>query len=265
MFESIILGAVQGIAEWLPVSSEAMIVLVKNNFFADGMLFSEMISFAIFLHLGTLLAVIAYYRKRIIELLQQLFRYTKLQKTEQQFINFIIMATAVSGGLGVLLLKIIEKYESWFHNEMVINIIVAVFLLITAMMLYISEQKKTNMTTAVLSPLRAIITGIFQGFAAVPGISRSGSTLAGMGILGIDKERALEISFLLSIPLVLFANIILNWDMFFSITCEHIIALVSAFVFGIITIDVLLRIVRKIRFSYFVGIFAFILLVFSFV
>lgn len=261
MLEYFILGMVQGIAEWLPISSEAMIVLVKNNFFPNSLSFSEMISFAIFLHTGTLLAVIVYYHKKILTLIQQIFNYKKLQTQEKNYLHFLSIASFISGLLGFILIKIIEKYESWFHNEIMINMIVAGFLCVTAIMLYISEQKKTNIDEVRLSPLRAFITGIFQGFAAIPGISRSGSTLAGMGILGIKKEPALEISFLLSIPLVLFANIILNWKMFFEISGEHIVALISAFVFGIITIDVLLRIVRKIQFSYFVGFFALILFI----
>ncbi len=262
MFESLILGAVQGIAEWLPISSEAMVVLVKNNFFSDGMAFSEMISFAIFLHLGTLLAAVVYFRTQVWRLIKRTFLYNKATSVQRNELRFIFLATLVSGLIGVILLKFVEQYESFFHNITAVNLFVALFLVITAVLLWMSESR-TEQREATLTPKRAFITGIFQGFAAIPGISRSGSTIAGMGLLGIDKERALELSFILSIPLVFFANIILNFDTLTSLTINHIVALVSAFFFGIITIELLLRLVKKIRFSYFVGIFALLLLIFT--
>ena len=142
---------------------------------------------------------------------------------------------------------------------MVINIVVAVFLLITAFFLFLAERQK-NIKTVILTKKKALITGVFQAFAAIPGISRSGSTIAGMGLLGIKKEKVLELSFILSIPLVLFANVILNYDMFSEINLSHIVALSSTFVFGILTIEILLRLVKKIRFSYFVGVFALLII-----
>lgn len=264
MFESFILGAVQGIAEWLPVSSEAMIVLVKTNFFPSGMNFSEVISYAIFLHMGTLLAVVVYYRKTIISLIKELFNYSTLEKVRKKYLNFIIIATGISGLLGLALIKIVERYESVFENEFIINSVVAGFLLVTAGLLYLTEQRREKKYVT-LTKKKAIITGIFQGLAAIPGISRSGSTVGGMGLLGIDKERALELSFILSIPIVLLANIILNAEEFRNFSFEHLVALGSAFVFGLATIELLLRLVRRIRFSYFVGMFAIALIILTFV
>lgn len=262
MFESIILGAVQGIAEWLPVSSEAMIILVKNNFFPSGMSFSEMISYAIFLHFGTLLAVMVYYRKKVFSLVRSLLKYRHAQYQEKNEIHFIIIATFVSGVLGFILLKFTEKFNHIFENEILINFLVAGFLCITAILLFISEKnKKEGDAEKEISEKQALFTGIFQAFAAIPGISRSGSTIAGMGILGISKSRALELSFLLSIPLVLFANIILNYKEFFNFSLEKGIALASAFIFGIATIHLLLKVVEKIRFSFFVGSFALLLII----
>jgi len=259
MFESFILGMVQGIAEWLPISSEAMIILVKNNFFPSGMNFSEMISFAIFLHLGTLFAATLYFRKKIVQLIKNIFNYKKINNEDKNYLLFIIIATIISGILGLILLKIVEYYQSFFNHEFMINIFVASFLIITAVLLYISENKN-NSIKIILTKKRAFLTGIFQGFAAIPGISRSGSTIAGMGLLGINKEQALELSFILSIPLVFLANVVLNYSLLQNLTINHVVALISAFVFGIITIELLLRLVRKIRFSYFVGFFAFLLI-----
>ncbi|MCA9352391.1 undecaprenyl-diphosphate phosphatase [Patescibacteria group bacterium] len=258
LFESFILGMVQGIAEWLPVSSEAMIVLVKTNMFPDSTSFTELISFAIFLHIGTLLAVVVYYWKTISKLVAQLFHYRSLG-TERHQLHFVVIATGVSGIFGLLLLHIVEQYQSIFEHEEIVNLSVAGFLLVTAILLYISERN-THRYNVPLTTKRAVCTGLFQGLAAIPGISRSGATIAGMGILGIDKERALELSFILSIPIVLLANIVLNLDEFTAFSLYHFVALCSAFVFGSITIDMLLRIVRRVRFSYVVGSFAVLLI-----
>lgn len=265
MFESFILGAVQGVAEWLPVSSEAMVILVKTNFFTESpLLLSELISYAIFLHLGTLLAVLVWYWKKIGMLLSDALHYSSLHTEKKQYLNFIVIATGVSGGVGYFLLQLVEKYEYFFSNSFVVNIIVGIFLGITALLLFVGE-KGYSRTNTTLTKWRAVLTGLFQGCAAIPGISRSGSTIAGMGLLAIDKKRALELSFILSIPLVFFANIVLNINTFQSFSWHHVISLASAFLFGIVTIAGLLKIVEKIRFSYFVGIFAILLILLTFV
>lgn len=259
MFESFILGAVQGIAEWLPISSEAMIVLVKNNFFYDGTNIGEHIREAIFLHLGTLLAAVIYFWTRIKVLVSQLFHYQSQEVASKLYLNFILLTTFISGVVGVVLIKLVEQYEQLFINQTALNIAVACFLVITALLLYFSENKREN-TRETPTNKDSIITGIFQGFAAIPGISRSGSTIAAMGLLGFNKVWALETSFILSIPLVLGANIVLNAGEFLTFNATHLVAILSACVFGYLTIAALLKIVEKVRFSYFVGFFAVIVM-----
>jgi len=258
MFESFILGAVQGVAEWLPISSEAMIILAKNNFFFDGAGVGEHIREAIFLHLGTLLAAVIYFWPKIKVLIRSLFNYRYESTTSKKYLQFIIVASAVSGLVGMGLIWVVEHYESFFANQRSLNFFVAAFLLITALLLFLSERTKkvakTDPTTK-----DSLVTGIFQGFAAIPGISRSGSTIASMGLLGFDKVWALETSFILSIPLVLGANIVLNSGEFLAFNVTHLVAILSSCVFGYLTIAALLNIVKKIRFSYFVAVFSLII------
>lgn len=261
MFESFILGMVQGIAEWLPISSEAMIVLVKNNFFPGGIPLSAIISYAIFLHLGTLLAALVYFHTKILKLIRNILRYPKLIREEKSELNFIVITTLISGCIGIVLLKVIEYYESFFTQTLLINALVAIFLFVTAGLLYFTESRKGNQTVTTITTYQGIITGIFQGFSALPGISRSGSTIAAMGLVGIEKKRALELSFILSIPLVLGANIFLNIKNFSFFGIDHLVALLSAFVFGIATIHLLLSLVERIKFSMFVGMFGLLLLI----
>lgn len=262
MFESFILGAVQGVAEWLPISSEAMVVLVKNNLFHDGGNLSEHIREAIFLHLGTLIAAVVYFWPRLKSLFFSLLRYKKEEKEQQAYLLFIIRATLVSGLLGLLLLELVDYHQELFSNQQTINLIVAGFLFVTAFLLYLSEQSEKQGRTSV-SKRDALLIGLFQGFAAIPGISRSGSTVAGMGLLGFNKVWALETSFILSIPLVFLANVVLNYQDLLNPSLSALVAIASAFVFGLATISLLLKLVKKIRFSYFVGIFGLLLLIFT--
>ena len=262
MIESIILGAVQGIAEWLPVSSEAMIVLVKNNFFADGGSLTEHIRQAIFLHLGTLLAALVYFWPKVRAYIAAFFAYKKQDEDMKAQLKFIMVATGVSGLLGFILIRLVEHYDSFFAHQSLINIFVALFLCITAVLLYVSENSKKPVRTIARSK-DAMITGLFQGCAAIPGISRSGSTIAGMGLLGFEKVWALEMSFILSIPLVFFANIILNYQELLNPSPYSLVSVLSAFIFGYLTIAGLLKVVERIRFSYFVGAFALLLVVVS--
>lgn len=262
MLEALVLGAVQGVSEWLPVSSEAMVVLVKNNFFHDGAVLIDQVHKAIFLHLGTLLAVVIYLRKDLVLLVKRMWSYQKQSTYQKAYITFLVYTTLISGIVGFMLLYLVESQHDLFEHQNLINIIVAVFLFITSLLLFYSERTHSK-NKKLPKFVDALITGLFQGCAAIPGISRSGSTIAGMGLLGFEKKWVITTSFILSIPLVFFANIILNYQELVSPDITDIIGVLSAFVFGYLTIGILLRIIDRIRFSYFVGGFAVLLLVIS--
>ena len=121
MIESLILGAVQGIAEWLPVSSEAMVVLVKSNFFPTGGSFSEYIHQAIFLHIGTLLAAVIFFWKKVRSLIVSCFQYSKQDRERKDYLIFIALTTLISGALGLALIRIVEHHESFFAHQEIIN------------------------------------------------------------------------------------------------------------------------------------------------
>src|SRR3989344_1533387 len=111
MLESIILGTIQGIAEWLPISSEGAIVLVKSNFFGGGAL-SDTIRLALFLHLGTFLAALVYFRRDVASLLKALARYRSSSAGEQRLLRFLILSTLISGALGGALFSLVGRIES---------------------------------------------------------------------------------------------------------------------------------------------------------
>ncbi|PIR78342.1 MAG: hypothetical protein COU28_02220, partial [Candidatus Magasanikbacteria bacterium CG10_big_fil_rev_8_21_14_0_10_36_16] len=118
MFEQIILGIIQGVAEWLPVSSEGMIVLIKSNFFPSTTPLAEVIiKQALFLHLGTFFAALVYFRREVGELLKALFNYRKASAETQKLFGFLFISTMISGCLGILLLKGLTEFVGQFESS----------------------------------------------------------------------------------------------------------------------------------------------------
>ncbi len=259
MLEGIIFGIIQGIAEWLPVSSEGVIVLIKTNFFGGGGL-ESIIKFALFLHLGTALAATVYFKKDVIEIFKTLFHYKQATLENRNIFNFLFITTLISGIFGLVLLKILSGAEVTLgQSSEVINLTVGLLLLVTA---YLQFKKKE--TTSVRAPENiktsdSIAMGVVQGFAALPGLSRSGLTVASLLLLKFDEEQALRLSFLMSIPIVLAGNVILNIKDF-NLSPENLLGFLFSFIFGLATIHVLLKIAKKINFAYFVLIFGLLMI-----
>lgn len=255
MFEYFVLGAVQGIAEWLPVSSEGMIVLVKTAFFQGGD-FEMLVRLALFLHLGTFMAALVYFRKDVATLLRDLFGYQDASDDHKKMINLLVVATLISGALGFTLLQAAQDIETRLGiSGKDVMFAVGVLLLVTGILQFVAERTEPKQVGA----LRAkdnLLLGIVQGFAALPGLSRSGLTVAAFLLRGFDKAAALRLSFLMSLPIVFAGNILLNLkdDLFLSV--EGLVGLVAAFGFGLVTIEVLMRVARKVNFGWFVLIFA---------
>ncbi|MGB7054549.1 MAG: undecaprenyl-diphosphate phosphatase [bacterium] len=190
MIKTIILGIVQGITEFLPVSSSGHLAILERLF---GI--SEPVSLAVFLHFGTLIAIVVFFFKPISDLLKGIWRGN--QESLAYFIKIII------GTIPILIAGLL--LESWVAHAFTNMIIVSILLGITGTIVLVTgliqrRQKKINLLTA-------FFIGIGQMFAILPGISRSGMTISAGLFSGIEPERAFEFSFLLSIPAVLGANI----------------------------------------------------------
>lgn len=259
MIESLIIGAIQGIGEWLPVSSEGLVLLIKANFFTNTGTLSEAIHYSLFLHFGTFLAALLYFRKKVWDLLKTLFKYKRAKKEDKKILNFLILGTLVSGVLGIIFLEIIKKITVDISAiAQVITIIIAIMLFITA---YLQLRVKNSgyKEEKDLRYFDGIMIGIVQAFAALPGLSRSGLTVSALLMSKFNKRSALQLSFLLSLPLVLAGNIVLNLDKF-NFNLNSLIALLASFIFGWLTIKYLLKLAQKINFGYFVLFFAIITL-----
>lgn len=252
MLESIILGIIQGIAEWLPVSSEGMIFLVKTNFFNSGEGIKEIASLALFLHFGTFLAALVYFRKDVLKLIKTLFDYKDANKEDKKVFWFLVITTLLSGSLGYGLLSLADSLaEDNLENvTKMVTIGVGVLLLFTAW-LQIRAKRGGDRREASLNTGDSISLGLVQALAALPGLSRSGLTVSALLLKKFNEESALKLSFLMSLPIVLAGNIILNLNEF-VLTAESLLGLLFSFGFGLLTIKLLLKMAKKINFGYFV-------------
>jgi len=260
MFESIVLGLVQGVAEWLPISSEGMIVLVKNNFFGGGSLV-DIIKTALFLHLGTFLAALIYFRRDVKNMMLRLNLNVEVKPQQEQIeasrmLRFIIIATLISAVLGWGLLELLTDLEnSIVLTTRFINMTIAILLAITGVVQLKKNKNSRHRSTLELKDNDSVLLGVAQGAAVLPGLSRSGLTVSVLLLRNFQDIQALRLSFLLSLPIVLGGNILLNFNQaIFSL--NNLIALLSSFIFGYITISLFLKLAEKINFGWFAIIFA---------
>ncbi|MEW6006816.1 MAG: undecaprenyl-diphosphate phosphatase [bacterium] len=240
LFNSIILGIVQGLTEFFPISSSAHSVIIPYLLKINP----PSIFFDVCLHLGTLFAIIIFYFSRIKNITQSIF---KLKRDEDAKLGFlIVIGTIPTGVIGALFKDTLEKlFES--------PIRVAFLLLITGVLLFLTrffKERKEKM-----SVLDALIIGLFQGLAIAPGISRSGSCISSGLFLGLKRELAFDFAFLLSIPAILAAFILKLKDSLENKEAIFVLPYLSgtiiAFIIGLISLFFLSKIVRKGKIHYF--------------
>ena len=237
-----ILGIVQGIAEFLPISSSGHLViagaLLKQ--YGDSQLPDESTTMTIALHAGTLLSILVVYRRDLIPVLK-----------DRRLLSLIVLATIPVGIIGLLFKDVVEAA---FNTPLLAGcalIVTALFLLVGRHL----QQKKSE--TIENSPLSAGLIGIFQAIAIVPGISRSGSTIAAALACGLSREQAARFSFLIAIPAIGGVSIVKAKDL---LTGEEqldsnllpiALGTLIAFVVGVIALSWLLRIVTADRLHWF--------------
>jgi len=248
---AILLGLVQGLTEFLPVSSSGHLVLFQH-FFQKSSTGND-ISLEIFLHFGTLLAVIVFFRNDIMDLIASLFHWNKTldyqkHSRNRMIIVYLVISTFCTGIIYVLFGK---RIETVFAKPL----FVAIMLSITGVIVFLSDLvKKTEIPLSGMGMMRSIIIGLGQGIAMLPGISRSGTTIATALYCGVKRADAARFSFLLSIPAILAANMSevkvisgLQGNMLIS----YILGALAAFVSGYLVIGVLLRLIRACKLKYF--------------
>lgn len=263
MLEHILLGTAQGITEWLPVSSKAVIILIKTQFAAGPIVLEEAIREALFLHLGTFLAALIYFRNDVATLFRHLVHYRSADDTNKRLLFFLAGTTLISGAIGFPLLKLFEKAAGPDgFSASLLAALIGIFLIATGILQLRSQSGVQKKTTAYISRKDTVLLGITQACAALPGLSRSGLTISALLLRGFDKETALRLSFLMSLPIILAGNIVLNIRAA-AVTKESLVGLIFSFIFGYATIRALLALARKINFGVFVICFGTITIAFS--
>ncbi|MCI5866725.1 MAG: undecaprenyl-diphosphate phosphatase [Methanosphaera sp.] len=248
LISAIILGAVQGISEFLPISSSAHLVLVPHLLGVETSLVFDTI-----LHLGTLVAIFSVFWKDIVNILKG-FILSILDLTEskevflkgirevpaKRFAWLLIVATIPTGIMGILFKDAIETI---FRGTLFIG----VFLIITGILLYMSERHKSgSITERDMTFKQAIALGVCQGLAVLPGISRSGATISAGLFAGLNREYAARYSFILSIPAVLGAGLIQIKDIVtIDVSAFVLVAgFLSSVIFGYLSIKLLLKMIE---------------------
>jgi len=250
MLEGIVLGTIQGITEWLPISSEGFIVLAQVHLFGQSNV-RDMIFVALFLHLGTFFAALLYFRVEVWALIKTLFRYRRASPARQATLRFLVISTAVSGLIGFGLLQTLVRLESYvLIPAKALTGAIGLLLLITAW-LQLSAKSSSLRSPEDASYIDGILLGLVQGLAVLPGLSRSGLTVSLLLLRKFNDTHALTLSFLMSLPVVLGANIVLNLN-HFTITLSNLLGCLLAFGFGLGTIHGLIALSRKLNFGYFV-------------
>lgn len=224
---TIILGFVQGITEFLPISSSGHLIILRDFL---GIQVANSLLFDVLLHLATALAIIVYFRSDVVSL----FRKPKENKVLW---------------LAILLGTIPAVVFGLFFDTELRNSLVVALALIGGSMLFIIAEKLAKQNEP-LTVKKGIIIGFFQALALIPGTSRSGATISGGLLLGMKREEAAKFSFFLGLPVIIGAGLfegIKNTDLLVTggVNTALILGLVVAFVTGIASIHYLLRFLRN--------------------
>jgi len=256
IYQGIILGIIQGLTEFLPVSSSGHLVL--------GQIYFNITEFAmvfdVSVHMGTLAAVLVVYFSDIKLMFESIYRFlveaaggnpcVHLFKTDKNLkLAVFIMVGSVPTALIGLVLK---KFD---HILFTSDILVGCMLILTGTILWVSRRYYHNETSdKVFDIKRAVFIGIVQGFAVTPGISRSGSTITAGMAAGLDRHTAAKFSFLLSVPAILGAQILGVKDAMetgFVINSAIVYGTIVAFIVGLVALKLLLKLVHRGKFHLF--------------
>jgi undecaprenyl-diphosphatase len=242
--ETIIMGILQGLLEWLPISSQGSLILFVVSIF--GMSRAEALSLSVYLHAGTLLSVLVYFRRTFWRLLKSApsYQIRNPYRKEDRLFSFLVLSTILTGIVGYPVFRIAAAAAasgSFFFA------LIGASLILTGM-LQRSSRRLGSRTIEEINLKDSLILGIVQGFSAFPGISRSGMTLSFLLFRGLDSESAFKLSFLMSAPAILAAVIGLTFTggLTFLGPWEVAGGLLASFLSGMASISLLLRIARKI-------------------
>lgn len=242
--DAILLGIIQGLTEFLPVSSSGHLELGKA-ILGDNSVPEESLLFTVILHFATALSTLVVFRKEVAEILKGLLQFKWNEQTE--FSLKIIVSMLPAALIGFLFE---EQLEAFFGGNIQF---VGFMLIVTAVLLYLADKAKD--TSKKVSFSNAFIIGVSQAIAMLPGISRSGATISTSVLLGIDKTRSARFSFLMVVPLIFgkIAKDILSGDLSLESGQMGIMGagFIAAFISGMLACTWMIKLVRSSKLSYF--------------
>jgi undecaprenyl-diphosphatase len=237
--DALILGIIQGIAEWLPISSSGHLVIAQELM---GMPAGENLFFDLVVHLGTVLAVCVYFRRQLWSILRALFSRHPEPGSEGHRMRtlglMILLGTVPVMLVGVTLASVVEDIFSLG--------MVGIALLVNGTVLLVAERACSAGSRSGVRTTDALVVGAMQAISIIPGVSRSGLTLSGGMFRGLEKEAAATFAFLLSVPALLGAFVYgaASLERYDAELTTLLIGSVSAFLVGLVSIDYLLKAVR---------------------
>ncbi|MFS8131010.1 MAG: undecaprenyl-diphosphate phosphatase [Candidatus Dojkabacteria bacterium] len=263
--EPILLGAVQGLTEFIPVSSSGHLYVLPKIFSTSEFLGST--SFILFLHLGTLLALLIYYRKLIAKYIGVAIRYLKNRNPQDQekkdviIIRNILLATIPAGVIGLIVDKFLTNlYDNNITDKNVAFIVVAIPMIIMGL-LFIFESSFIRNNKSNIEDLgikKTLYVGFSQALAFIRGTSRSGVTLLTGQLAGLSRVSAAEFSFLISIPIITASSIYETLqflkdssDFSSNLITSYILGAITSFIVGLFAIDFLMKFLRKRSLAFF--------------
>jgi undecaprenyl-diphosphatase len=229
-----ILGILQGVTEWIPISSEGQTMLAMIGWL--GISPADALSYSIFLHLGTMMAVLIKFRRAF---------FTMLKEIDSKLTRILVVSTICTGITGLPLYFLFRKS---FTGGSEAGLLIGFLLIATGLLLRFNRSGYKQAEDMTLRDMVAL--GLAQGFSILPGVSRSGTTLTVLLMRGLRQDEALTISFLISVPAVLGA-IVLDHSIIAIPWQTAASMLLFSFVIGYLTMDLLIRFAKKMNFSKF--------------
>jgi len=238
----LLLGIIQGVLEWIPVSSEGFLTLILTNIMHVD--FSKAVELSLFLHLGTLFSALLYFRNDVIKVARCFLTGNFLRDGLSRFLFFATASTVLAG-----LPLYIAVGSISLASLSIINLAIGILLIITGLIQSIANRiDRGSKAVDEVSTRDSIIIGLLQSLSVLPGISRSGITIASLLMLGYKVFDALKMSYMLGIitTILLEAWIIIHRSIIYN--PAYVVSTAVSFIVGYLTIDVILRLALRARF-----------------
>jgi|WetSurMetagenome_2_1015567.scaffolds.fasta_scaffold268652_2 undecaprenyl-diphosphatase len=252
ILHSLVLGAIQGLTEFLPISSSGHLFLIPYFFKWDF----QSVSFDVALHGGTVVALLVYFWRDWLSIIKNAFKPKENAPIAENdypvnFLWMIIVASIPAGIIGLVIDKLMEKWTA-NHPSAAAIFIACNFALFGWLLWYMDRKAKTDLAPQKLTYKKALLVGLFQSIALIPGVSRSGITITGSRLIGLAREKATRFAFLIGTPTIVGAFLVKLPDMMKEgIGLSFWLGIITATIVGLATIKLLLVYLKKSDFSLF--------------